>query len=943
MTIEDPLLAALAKACREHPSRRKVLFLKNPGQGAAALERLARLGEGWANVSVHAPARYAEEILFHQLDRDPLPPGSGPAVAAMLLAEDIPAESRLRAAGASQGSARAAWRTLCDLRMAGLRSKDLCARHFLCEMRAKEVAGLLAAYEGRLDGNRWHDDADLLKAGANAVGKTRDLLLVQTPCRWSVLESAFFKAAGRAVLPVPAHGEGGLKAMKAEASVFRAASQDAEAREIARRILGSGRPLDEVEIALAGSEYDRTVLAEFLEKSGIPFTLSQGRPLGSLRPGKALLGYLAWVESGFEAGSLERLLRSGVLTLKNKDKDGSASSLAAARVLARFSGYKGRAASGNAFKAQGARLEETIQEAGREGDPERADAARKRLDDLFPLGEAVAAIVDSASWADSGGEVRLSEAVNGCRAFLGAFTAVRDDLDNGALAALCDALAVSVKPGDRALTRMDACRLLRETALAASLGAERGRPGKVLVTPLSSAGWEGRPMTFLAGLTLANHPGRAFQDPFLLDEERKSLGGLATAEELAQERSVEINGRLSSLQGVAVFSAYAFDGEEGREAGPAALFLEAARKALDRPDASYKDFDEAAGVPVGLHPTGEALPMDDLSWWLGADAPAEARKAFPWLKDARGSAFTAFDGLVPSAAGAMDPTRKDEAVSAAYMADLAACPLRFFLKRALGIAPKEDEERDPLVWLDALERGSLLHAAYADFLRGLGRPPDPAKDERALLDMLEGKLAALRGLIPPATDALFAAEKDDLERDARLFLRKTAEEWAIREPIGFEVAFGMKDESGEALSREDPVPVNFGGESFNIRGRVDRVDKTAEGYEIVDYKTGRFSKDRSEYMRSIPALFQPAFYSRAVEALLKGRDPKAKVLAFTFLFSTRAGRWSSLRLRPEEIEMASEKIPDLLKLLKEGRFHQTTDQEECRFCPFGPACGKSVG
>ncbi len=948
MGTNDPLLRALAKVCQEHPTRRKVLLLGNPAHGAAVLERLTRSGVNWANLAVRSAVGYAAELCAGILESTPIPPGAGPAVAAMLLAEDIPAESRLRAVGSSQGAAAAVWRTISDLRMAGLQSKDLDAKHFVDTKRAKEVRDLLAAYEKHLAKNDWYDESDLLKAGAEAVKKAKDLILVPKPCRWSAREAAFIKAAGCAVVEVPVRREGGLEVMSAKASVLRAVSQEAEAREIGRRILEAKVPLDEVEIALAGPEYDRAVLVEFLEKAEIPFTLSQGYPLGAIRPGKALLGYLAWVESGFEAGALEKLLRAGVLTLKRVDEN--ASGLAAARALARFSGYKGRAAYDKVFRAQEAHLEESAKEHEREGELEQAEAARKRLAILKSVGQAVADIVRSADWADSEDKILLSKAVEGCCAFMHTYAATRNPLEVAALAVLCDALAVPVLAGDRAMNRMEACRLLRETALTVSLGAERARPGKVHVTSLADAGWEGRPFAFVAGLTLTNHPGRTFQDPFLLDEERQSLGsGLATAEELALERARDIDGSLASLQGRAAFSAYVFDGGEGREVGPAALFLKVARKALNKPEAGYKDLDDIVGKPVSLPPEDKALPMDELSWWLAAEAGAkDGEKAFPWLKDAaeaararRGAELTIHEGLVPSAAGALDPTMKDAAVSATYMADLAACPFRFFLKRVLEVDPKEEEERDPLVWLDALERGSLLHEVYADFLRGLkGRAPDLGKDEDALLGLLDKKLEDLRGLIPPATEALFAGEKDELKRDALLFLRKTAEEWPGRKPIGFEVAFGMRDDSGEKLSHSKPVAASFGGESFNIRGRVDRVDKTADGYEIVDYKTGRLTDNKREEMGRLPAAFQPAFYSKAVEVLLKADDPKAKVKAFAFLFSTRAGRWSMLRMGPDAVEKISQEIPRLLKLLKKGIFHQTMEEEECRYCPFSAACGE---
>ena len=61
------------------------------------------------------------------------------------------------------------------------------------------------------------------------------------------------------------------------------------------------------------------------------------------------------------------------------------------------------------------------------------------------------------------------------------------------------------------------------------------------------------------------------------------------------------------------------------------------------------------------------------------------------------------------------------------------------------------------------------------------------------------------------------------------------------------------------------------------------------------------------------------------------KDKKAKVKAFTFLFSTWAGRWTSLRMGPERIAEVEASIPGLLKILKEGSFKQTANKKECEY------------
>lgn len=940
------MLSALADVCRVHKTRRKVLLLPNPAHGVAVLERLARSGAAWANVVVRSPAALAQELVARGASkRAAMPAGSGPAVMALILGRDLPKDNRLAALAASPGAATTLWRTVCDLRMAGLASGDLAAKHFLDGRRFEDTKAVLSAYERFLADRGWYDEADAVRDGAAAAAASGDLLLVPEPQRWTALETAFIAAAGQSVVRVPLYRDGGLPAMPAKLSVFRGVSQEAEAREIVRWILEAKRPFDGVEVAVAGPEYDRAVLAELFEKLGLPCTLSGGVPMGALRPGKALLGYLGWVESGFEAGRLEKLLRSGVVTLRRVDKE--LSSLAAARALARYSLYRGLPAYDVVFKAREAELVEEAKAAEADGELEAADVAGKKLQAFKPLRKALEEIVSGAAWAKNPEKTSLTEAVSACRAFLARFASAGGELDTSAANGLSDSLSVLLEVGERSLSAREACALIRETALSATAASERARPGRVHLTSLDHAGWEGRAITFVTGLTLANYPGRVFQDPFLLDDERRRLSAaLATSEALQEDRGVATQGRLASLEGAAVFSSYAFDGREGREAGAAPLFLHAARMASGKPDLAYKDIDQALGTPLGLPAEAGRLPADELSWWLseGVSHP-RLDEAYPWAADGRKASlarseptFGVYDGFVPSAAGAFDPTKGKEAVSSSYMADLAACPFRFFLKRVLRIQPKEEEERSPLAWLTPLERGNVLHEVYALFLRGLkGGGPDVKRDVKGLVALLDAELAKIKQVIPPATEALFEAERAEMQRDVAIFLEKTAAEWGERTPIGREVSFGMPAEDGEPLSLKDPLEVDLNRHRFRIHGRVDRIDRLSEhSYEVVDYKTGR-AKTAEDI--DLATAFQPVFYIKAAEALLKKLDAKAAVTGFSFLYSTRRGGWTRLTLGHDRVDEVAREITELLDLLAAGQFHQSVEKKECEHCPFVAACG----
>ena len=97
---------------------------------------------------------------------------------------------------------------------------------------------------------------------------------------------------------------------RAWSALFHAGGPEAEVEEVFRRILASGRSLDEAEIACASPQYS-TLIWEKAMRYDWPVTLAQGIPAALTRPGRALLAMTEWIEDDFAAGRLRRMLQSG--------------------------------------------------------------------------------------------------------------------------------------------------------------------------------------------------------------------------------------------------------------------------------------------------------------------------------------------------------------------------------------------------------------------------------------------------------------------------------------------------------------------------------------------------------------------------------------------------------------------------------------------------------
>ena len=133
--------------------------------------------------------------------------------------------------------------------------------------------------------------------------------------------------------------------------------------------------------------------------------------------------------------------------------------------------------------------------------------------------------------------------------------------------------------------------------------------------------------------------------------------------------------------------------------------------------------------PASFAPHDPTECLSAAEWWLWrlCGASVRARIPRPWCwrtiliwpqgrhaaAERRRSEFTEYDGRVEQAGPDLDPTQSDHRVlSANRLQTIGKCPLMYFFEYGLGIAPPDELEVDPNVWLDALATGSLLHELF---------------------------------------------------------------------------------------------------------------------------------------------------------------------------------------------------------------------------------------
>jgi hypothetical protein len=188
------------------------------------------------------------------------------------------------------------------------------------------------------------------------------------------------------------------------------------------------------------------------------------------------------------------------------------------------------------------------------------------------------------------------------------------------------------------------------------------------------------------------------------------------------------------------------------------------------------------------------------------------------------------------------PSPVGRRLSATALQTWASCGFRYFLGQVLGLGERLDPEA--VVEISPADRGSLVHEILERFIdQAIRRPGGPPLPEEPWSADDAERLQAIAGDLFVETEAKgttgrplrWRLQQQFVRGDLDAFLAADSElraELGTR-PAHAELAFGF-DES-------PPLTIDLGpGRRLAFRGKIDRVDQTADGSHVVyDYKTGR--------------------------------------------------------------------------------------------------------
>jgi len=948
---------ALARLVRRHLLDEKWLLAPSLRVGFQWLDAVTRAGQPVVNVRVRTVRQLAVALAAPGLERQ------GLELVTRQQQEHLTARvlGRLRHQGEgylsslepSPGLVRTVRRAMGDLRLAGISARELRDREpGWVEVAAKgrELAALLAAYERELARARLADHADVLRMASARLQEDLFALpsgvLVVAPddLQLARLERALFlsiSATRRRTLPVdrPVDSDAGVE-------VVSAVGESNEVRAVLRRCVERGIALDEVELLHTDTAVYVPLVLELvsaLDPDVEPaVTFAEGLPARLSRPGRALLAWLHWTSEGYPQPALERMLEDGLLRLPDHDPD-------------------------DPDRVRGTELAALLRTlsvgAGRHRylpilDRElRREAGEARLELLRPLRRLVADLLEHAPPADArrGHRATLAAAAR----FMERGAACSGKLDEYGRAQLQARIQEQLACVERwgHAVGLDLRQWLASQPDEVRVGGQGPMPGRLHVDNLLSGGHSHRRLTVVVGLEDGRFPSSGRQDPLLLDSERRALSReLPTAAERLGREAAVLPRLAARRRGELVLS-YACRSLDDRELYPSGAIVALPAARLDRPRVASLWAPAATGCaapgsplasppnparapsllpsassappPESFVPRSAASCVDRAGWWLfrlcrqgqlllpppTPSGPQLAHRGlardFPNLdrgwraRRARLSdRLTEYDGYVPEAGPDLDPRAPAGPVlSATALETLGRCPLEFFLRHVLEVAPTPATGVDPDVWLDPSTRGAVLHEVFHRFMCHLverGLLPEFERDEKLALDLLDRRLASERRRRPPPSGEVFQRDLSRLQRSVRIFLREEEELCRSHRPLYFEVAVGVRAAGrGTALDCRQPVAIRLpGGGAVRARGMIDRIDGLPgdeRRFAVWDYKTGssrRYSEhDPFREGRVVQsALYVALARARLAAATAPGGSPRVARFGYFFPSTTEYGK-----------------------------------------------------
>lgn len=421
-------------------------------------------------------------------------------------------------------------------------------------------------------------------------------------------------------------------------------------------------------------------------------------------------------------------------------------------------------------------------------------------------------------------------------------------------------------------------------------------PGAIYVTDLAGADTLQRKATFVLGLDHLEGQDGMTDGPILYDRERERMAvSSITIKQRKREIAEKRKQDLARLSGIVYYSYSCYDAVNFTEKFPSPTIL------------NHYTTEECEAAPMAKYRIPLSKAINSWEWELASFSfPLDLQERYPALAMGRtarelrkSSDLNAYNGKIEWGS---EPNLDHMPSSVTKFEKLARSPYLYFIENVLEIG-REPEPDEPTVWLNALEKGTLLHEifqAYYEKILPKGERPNRSRDEKALIAYADELIERLAKGNPPHLAVAREVFQEEVEQTCGIFLSMEELSLGGDTPIAQEVE----------IKGEIELP---NGNGVSLHGKVDRIDQTPEGqYRIYDYKTGKSKQYNLNQYFVKGTRLQHAVYALLYEQENQG----TRVDSAGYLFPTRKGNGKRI-VYPEQGVENRKDVVQILSLLQE--------------------------
>ncbi|WP_455212735.1 PD-(D/E)XK nuclease family protein [Kaarinaea lacus] len=272
------------------------------------------------------------------------------------------------------------------------------------------------------------------------------------------------------------------------------------------------------------------------------------------------------------------------------------------------------------------------------------------------------------------------------------------------------------------------------------------------------------------------------------------------------------------------------------------------------------------------------------------------------------------------------PALLPKTISATSYQQVMNCPYQFFAARCLRLSPP-DTVRE---MLQKDEYGRKVHLCLEAFHSDMADLPGPFAKP-----FIENNQQAANELLTLISKQVFAKDIED-NFIHRSWLNRWLDmipqyiDWQIKQAAQWQIYLVEKHADDIALSAQ-----------CTIKGQLDRIDRSAESYKIIDYKTGKVPS--KEDVASGEAVQLP-FYAMLVQSTLSNAS-KTERVEYLSLDANRFG--AQVYVEGDELNQlqhaVTNRLVDIMQALHQNQgLPAWGDSQACKTCAMAGLCRKGM-